>query len=133
MNSKLNNTDIERAAKQHLQGIEDNLHHDFRDACMPHDDKMDIMDDIEYYVTDAFSVGAEWGAQRIIKDLWHKNTEEPQEGKYIVFVTVDRQVVDRFGPYYPSDVIPWEQYVEINGLANWIYTEDLFQSIKQEQ
>ena len=73
MSSKLNRTDIERAAKQHLQGIEDALQHDLMDACMPHDE----MDGIEHYITDAFGVGAKWGAQRIIKDLWHKASEEP--------------------------------------------------------
>ena len=73
MSSKLNRTDIERAAKQHLQGIEDDLQHDLMDACMPHDE----MDDIERYITDAFGVGAKWGALRIIKDLWHKASEEP--------------------------------------------------------
>ena len=73
MSSKLNNTDIERAAKQHLQGIEDDLQRDLMDACMPHDE----MDDIEEYITDAFSVGAKWGAQRIIKDLWHEASEDP--------------------------------------------------------
>lgn len=73
MSSKLNNTDIERAANQHLQGIEDDLQHDLMDACMPHDE----MADIEEYITDAFSVGAKWGAQRIINGLWHKASEEP--------------------------------------------------------
>lgn len=73
MNSKLDNTDIERAAKQHLQGIEDDLLHDLMDACMPHDE----MDDIERYITDAFSVGAKWGAQRMVNDLWHEAGEEP--------------------------------------------------------
>ena len=62
--SKLNDTDIKRAAQQHLQGIEDDLERDLMDACMPHDE----MDDIEEYITDAFAVGAKWGAQRAVKD-----------------------------------------------------------------
>lgn len=78
MSSKLNNTDIAEAAHLHLQGIEDDLQHDLMDVCMPHDE----MDDIEHYITDAFIVGAKWGAQRTINDMWHKNTEEPQECKH---------------------------------------------------
>lgn len=132
MSSKLDYTDIERAAKQHLQGIEDNLHYNFREACMPHDDKMDIIDDIEYYITDAFFVGAEWGAQRIIKDMWHPYTKEPQEGKYIVFDTVSKKlVVGRFTPHNPSSGFPWKTYVEATGLYHWCYAEDLFKSINQ--
>lgn len=60
----MTDTDIKRAAQQHLQGIEDSLEHDLMDACMPHDE----MDDIEEYITDAFAVGAKWGAQRAVED-----------------------------------------------------------------
>ena len=70
--SKLTDTDIKRAALQHLQGIEDDLERDLMDACMPHDE----MDDIEEYITDAFAVGAKWGARRALMDLWQDDSEE---------------------------------------------------------
>ena len=65
-----------------------------------------------------------------MRTIWHKKTEEPQKGKYFVFVTVDKQVVDVLFPYNPSSVVPWKTYVEATGLSHWVYREDLFQSIK---
>jgi hypothetical protein len=62
--------------------------------------------------------------------IWHEKTEEPQNGKSIVFVTVDKQVVDMVMPYHSSSVVPWKTYVEATGLSHWVYRKDLFQSIK---
>lgn len=69
---KLKNTDIERASQQHFQGIEDDVTVSLAFSFIPNDG----MDDIKRYITDAFGVGAQWGAQRIIKGLWHDVSEE---------------------------------------------------------
>lgn len=60
----MNDTDIKRAAQQHLQGIEDSLEHDLMDACMPHDE----MDDIEGYIKNAFLAGCEYIIKQIQKE-----------------------------------------------------------------
>lgn len=55
---------IEKAAQQHLQGIEDSLGHDLMDAYMPHDE----MDDIEEYIKNAFLAGCEYIIRQIQKE-----------------------------------------------------------------
>ena len=89
---KLENADIERASQQHLRGIEDDLQDSLMGAYMPHDE----MDDIEYYITDAFGAGAKWGARRIIKDLWHDVNEEK------IREAADKWM-ESLNPYYGND------------------------------
>ena len=115
--SRLTDTDIKRAAQQHLQGIEDSLEHDLMDACMPHDE----MDDIEEYITDAFAVGAKWGAQRVIKDLWHSASEEPPRYDDYLVKTMqgctDVALYDMEGWHQPyiggGDVVLWLDLADI--------------------
>ena len=117
MSTHINDTDIKRAAQQHLQGIEDSLEHDLMDACMPHDE----MDDIEEYITDAFAVGAKWGAQRAIKDLWHDASEEPPRyDTYLVKTMqgcIDTAHYNMEGWYKPyiggGDVVLWLDLADI--------------------
>lgn len=114
---KLKNADIERASQQHFQDIEDDVTVSLAFSFIPNDG----MDDIKGYITDAFGVGAQWGAQRIIKDLWHDVSEEPSRyDDYLVktkqgcFDTAHYNMGGWYAPYMGGGtVIQWLDLADI--------------------
>ena len=74
---------------------------------------------------DAFKAGAKWAINEFLKDLWHPNTEEPEENRNILIEHKCGDLLyhtEEYDCYYDD---PWDFKVRILNITRWLYIDDL--------
>lgn len=76
------------------------------------------------FIAEGFRHGAKWVINELIKDLSHPSSEEPKNLEYIVFTT------KMFGEVYlftkqVDNTQDWKTIVEIHGIEQWVYRDDI--------
>ena len=76
-------------------------------------------------IKEAIGLGAKWGVNEFLKDLWHPASEEP-EG-YDEWILLHYSI----GNYYSLSQVKyfksWKEFVERAPIKEWLYIDDLFQ------
>ena len=76
-------------------------------------------------IKEAIGLGAKWGINEQLKDLWHQKDEEPEGYDELILLHYSE-----FNCYSLSQVKyfkSWKEFVERAPIENWLYIDDLFQ------
>ncbi len=123
---KLKSEDVERAARQHLEGVEDDIERTLTDCCFPNGE----IDDIHGFVTDAFEAGATWGVWMATKDLWHDAFDEEPEMNMLMLGLDD----DGYSIYlWVGQEETWQEFRHVSSLRKWCYIRELEKFMDYEQ
>lgn len=77
-------------------------------------------------IKEAIGLGAKWGINEFIKDLWHPANEVPEIGRVIIMEN-----------YYPDCIIMFVSHmrkstfhnpIDIGNTKKWLYIDDLLQN-----
>ena len=81
-------------------------------------------------IENSFITGAKWAINAIIKDLWHPNTEKPEEDSNIVYIDEDGEFwdIDNYNSDNFDDSFGkgWKSACRTQNIYKWCYKEDLF-------
>ena len=70
-------------------------------------------------IKEAIGIGAKWGINEFLKDLWHPASEEPKGYNELILLHY----------YSLSPVLyfkSWKEFVERAPIKEWLYIDDLF-------
>ena len=76
-------------------------------------------------IKEAIGLGAKWGINEFLKNLWHQKDEEPEGYDELILLHYSE-----FNCYSLSQVKyfkSWKEFVERAPIENWLYIDDLFQ------
>ena len=76
-------------------------------------------------IIEAIGLGAKWGINEFLKNLWHQKDEEPEGYDELILLHYSE-----FNCYSLSKVKyfkSWKEFVERAPIENWLYIDDLFQ------
>lgn len=76
-------------------------------------------------IKEAIGLGAKWGINELLKDLWHPVGEEP-EG-YNEWILLHYSVGNYYSLSQVLDFKSWKGFVERAPIKEWLYIDDLFQ------
>ena len=77
------------------------------------------------FISSEFYSGAKWAINEFLKDLWHPNTEEPEENRNILIEHKCGDLLyhtEEYDCYYDD---PWDFKVRILNITRWLYIDDL--------
>ena len=77
------------------------------------------------FIAESFRKGAKWAINEFLKDLWHPNTEEPEENRNIFIEHKCGDLLyhtEKYDCYYDN---PWDSKVRILNITRWLYIDDL--------
>ena len=74
-------------------------------------------------IKEAIGLGAKWGINELLKDLWHPASEEPERKKEILACGFYAATIVR---WCPDGYITWKDYYEKWHYTQWLYVSDLF-------
>ena len=76
----------------------------------------------------AFKAGAKWAVNKLLKDLWHHASEEPDKNHFVLFKTA--------GNSFETEYIGknnWATIVRCFKVVKWFYVDDLLPKEGGEQ
>ena len=76
-------------------------------------------------IKEAIGLGANWAINKLLKDLWHPASEEP-EG-YDEWILLHYNVSNYYSLSQVKYFKSWKEFVERAPIENWLYIDDLFQ------
>ena len=76
-------------------------------------------------IKEAIRLGAKWGINEILKDLWHQKDEE-LEG-YDEWILLHYSVGNYYSLAQVKEFKSWKGFVERAPIEKWLYIDDLFQ------
>ena len=76
-------------------------------------------------IKEAIGLGAKWGINKLLKDLWHPASEEP-EG-YDEWILLHYNVCNYYSLSQVLDFKSWKEFVDRAPIKEWLYIDDLFQ------
>ena len=76
-------------------------------------------------IKEAIGLGAKWGINEFLNDLWHPASEEP-EG-YDEWILLHYNVCNYYSLSQVLDFKSWKEFVERAPIKEWLYIDDLFQ------
>lgn len=77
--------------------------------------------DIEF----AYKEGAKWAINKLLKDLWHPASEEPNNLEYIIFPSKIFGEIYFFTIQRDNSRQSWEIEVACHGIDQWAYRNDI--------
>ena len=75
-------------------------------------------------IKEAIELGAKWGINEILKDLWHQKDEE-LEG-YDEWILLHYSVGNYYSLAQVKEFKSWKGFVENMPIDGWLYIDDLF-------
>ena len=82
-------------------------------------------------IKEAIRLGAKWGINEILKDLWHQKDEE-LEG-YDEWILLHYSVGNYYSLAQVKEFKSWKGFVERAPIEKWLYIDDLFPEEGGEQ
>ena len=76
-------------------------------------------------IKEAIGLGAKWGINEFLKNLWHQKDEEP-EG-YDEWILLHYSAFNYYSLSKVKEFKYWKEFVERAPIENWLYIDDLFQ------
>ena len=76
-------------------------------------------------IKEAIGLGAKWGINEFLKNLWHQKDEEP-EG-YDEWILLHYSAFNYYSLSQVKSFKSWKEFVERAPIENWLYIDDLFQ------
>lgn len=76
-------------------------------------------------IKEAIWLGAKWGINELLNELWHPASEEP-EG-YDEWILLHYNVCNYYSLSQVLDFKSWKEFVERAPIKEWLYIDDLFQ------
>ena len=76
-------------------------------------------------IKEAIGLGAKWGINELLKDLWHQKDEEP-EG-YDEWILLHYSAFNYYSLSQVKSFKSWKEFVDRAPIENWLYIDDLFQ------
>ena len=76
-------------------------------------------------IKEAIGLGAKWGINEFLKNLWHQKDEEP-EG-YDEWILLHYSAFNYYSLPQVKYFQSWKEFVERAPIENWLYIDDLFQ------
>ena len=76
-------------------------------------------------IKEAIVLGAKWGINEILKDLWHQKDED-LEG-YDEWILLHYSVGNYYSLAQVKEFKSWKEFIERAPIENWLYIDDLFQ------
>ena len=78
---------------------------------------------------DAFTEGAKWAINELLKDLWHPSSENPKKGRVFLYKTM----FEGYGINQIIDGNEWKYIIKYQKATQWLYIDDLFPKEGGEQ
>ena len=75
-------------------------------------------------IKEAIGLGAKWGINELLKDLWHQKDEEP-EG-YDEWILLHYSAFNYYSLSQVKSFKSWKEFVDRAPIENWLYIDDLF-------
>ena len=72
-------------------------------------------------IKEAIGLGAKWGINEFIKDLWHPANEEPKKGRVFLYKTM----FEGYGINQIIDENEWKYIIKYQKATQWLYIDDL--------
>ena len=72
-------------------------------------------------IKEAIGLGAKWGINELLKDLWHPVSEKPKKSRVFLYKTV-------FNGYGLNQIVirnEWKYIITYQKATQWIYIDDL--------
>lgn len=79
-------------------------------------------------IKEAIGLGAKWAINKLLKDLWHPASEEPEKNHFVLFKTA--------GNSFETEYIgknDWATIVRCFKVVKWFYVDDLLPKKGGEQ
>lgn len=80
------------------------------------------------FIAEEFRHGAKWAINKLLKDLWHPASEEPEKNHFVLFKTA--------GNSFETEYIgknDWATIVRCFKVVKWFYVDDLLPKKGGEQ
>ena len=75
-------------------------------------------------IKEAIELGAKWGINEFLKNLWHQKEEEPEGYDELILLHYN------VGNYYSLSQVKsfksWKEFIDRAPIENWLYFDDLF-------
>ena len=82
-------------------------------------------------IKEAIGLGAKWGINELLKDLWHPVSEEPKKNRLVL--TDTRSTMDKYYICWTTVKLTengyirnWSNYTKVTKITRWLYLDDLF-------
>ncbi len=74
-------------------------------------------------IREGFIEGAHWAIKEFKKSLWHDASEEPKEGKEVLYLCKNKEMPFKVDVHYKGYY--WTNKIELFHITNWLYIEDV--------